>query len=77
MKKLLCHRRLTKKTLVQVLSPFVFLNLRHLSKYFAQIYRARYTNMAAGKYCKGKFIYHDKKREGGGGGKMKILKLEA
>ena len=29
-------------TLVQVSSPCVFLNFRHSSKYFAQIYRAQY-----------------------------------
>jgi len=41
-KKLWCYKRLVKKTLLQVLSLYVLLNFRYSSKYFAQIYRARY-----------------------------------
>ena len=31
-----------KKTILQILNLFVFLNFRNLAKYFAQIYRAQY-----------------------------------
>ena len=41
-KKLLCYRRKTIKTLVQVLGLRVFPNFKYLSKYFAQIYTAQY-----------------------------------
>ena len=62
--KLRCYRRLIKKTLLPVTSMYIFLNFRHLAKYFAQIYRAQYgatmlvyvcwtqTEHAAGKWCK-------------------------
>ena len=56
--KLQFYRRLIEKTVLQVLSLCVFLNVRHLTKCFAKIYRAQYgaaicvspwdTNMAVG-----------------------------
>ena len=43
------YRRWINKTLLQVLGLYISPNYRYSSNCFAAIYRARYTNMAAGK----------------------------